>query len=87
MGKHIKAQKINMSYEELICDYMNRILKAIEDDKKQRPINITINIESKDDFHSHSLAESVAKNIKTKFTLEGFDSLDNNVENLLKQLK
>ncbi|HCL4447315.1 TPA: hypothetical protein N2D16_002920 [Clostridium botulinum] len=51
-----------MSYEELICDYMIRILKAIEDDKKQKPVNITINIESKKD--SHSLAESVIKNLK-----------------------
>lgn len=50
------------SYESIICDYMNRILKAIEDDKKQRPINITLNIESKKD--SNSLAEAVIKNLK-----------------------
>ncbi|EQB4340335.1 hypothetical protein ACYJ2U_001772 [Clostridium botulinum] len=85
MGEHIKAEKINMSYEELICDYMIRILKAIEDDKKQRPINITINIESKDDCHSS--ARSVGKSIKTSFILEDLDSLDNKVKNLLEKVK
>ncbi|HID0768196.1 TPA: hypothetical protein ACXDAZ_002726 [Clostridium botulinum] len=48
------------SYESIICDYMNRILRAIE--KKQKPVNITINIESKED--SYSLAEAIIKNLK-----------------------
>lgn len=49
------------SYESIICDYMNRILKVIEDDKKQRPVNITINIESKED--SHSFAEAIIEKL------------------------
>ncbi|EQC1535419.1 hypothetical protein ACY1J9_001250 [Clostridium botulinum] len=59
--EYIKGKKINMSYEESICEYMIRILKAIEDNKKQRPINITINVESKDDCDS--FAEAIRKNL------------------------
>ncbi|MBD5589171.1 hypothetical protein [Clostridium botulinum] len=50
-------------------------------DVKQRPINITINIDGKKDNNK------LSKAINTSFTLEGFDSLSNKVKNLLNEVK
>ncbi|APH20802.1 hypothetical protein [Clostridium botulinum] len=63
-------------------------MKKIDFDKEdfnKRPINITINIDGKKD--SNEFAKTVLKSLNTSFTLEGFDSLNDKVENLLKQLK